>query len=164
MGKVSTKMDVYSYGIVLMELVTGIPAFDDSRPMDKKYIAQWFLPIKSSKEMLKAIIDPAIEVDEETFENVCIIAELAGHCTSSNEFQRPEMAHIVSVLSPLVEKWKPTHDDEDECMETDRDQSLSQMVKIWQARDASGFYNSKTTDHKVSIRSASTGIVNSFHS
>lgn len=143
-GKVSTKMDVYSYGIVLMELVTGLPAFDDSPPMDRKYIAEWFLPIKSNKEMLRAIIDPAIDVNEETFESVRFIAELAGHCTTNNELQRPEMTHIVSVLRPLVEKWKPANDDEDDCMETAYSQSLSQMLKKWQVKDVFRIYNSKT--------------------
>ena len=32
MGKITTKVDVFSYGVVLMELVSGLAALDEERP------------------------------------------------------------------------------------------------------------------------------------
>lgn len=102
MGKVTTKIDVYSFGVVLMELITGLVALDETRLEERRYLADWFWRIKSSKELLRAAIDPdpAIDANDETFESVCVIADLAGHCTVRNPLQRPEMVHIVSILTP----------------------------------------------------------------
>ena len=100
MGKITTKVDVFSYGVVLME-----------RPEECRYLAEWFWRIKSSKEKLMDAVDPTIDATEETFESISIVAELAGHCTAREPSRRPDMGHAVNVLSPLVEKWKPFEDE-----------------------------------------------------
>nr|GMD72300.1 receptor-like kinase TMK4 [Ipomoea batatas] len=35
------------------------------------------------------------------------VAELAAHCTANKYFQRPTMEHVVNVLGPFAQKWKP---------------------------------------------------------
>ncbi|CAN6557338.1 unnamed protein product [Malus baccata var. baccata] len=108
MGKITTKADVFSFGVV--------------------YLAEWFWQIKSSKEKLVAAIDPTLEVKEETFESISIIAELAGHCTAREPSHRPEMGHAVNVLSLLVEKWKPVEDESDCLSGIDYNHPLPQMT------------------------------------
>ncbi|XP_042505242.1 receptor-like kinase TMK3 [Macadamia integrifolia] len=164
-GKITTKADVFSFGVVLMELLTGLMALDEDRPEETRYLAAWFWHIKSSKEKLMAAIDPALDVNEETFETtISIIAELAGHCTAREPSQRPDMGHAVNVLSPLVEKWKPFDDDTQEYSGIDYNLPLTQMVKGWQ--DAEGKDNSYTglDDSKGSIPSRPTGFAESFTS
>ncbi|KAJ0094080.1 hypothetical protein Patl1_15615 [Pistacia atlantica] len=67
-GRVTTKVDVFSFGVILMELIT----------------------------------------DEETVASVSKVAELADNCCTSEPHQRPDMNHVVNVLSSLVESWRPT--------------------------------------------------------
>ncbi|KAJ6309734.1 hypothetical protein OIU76_014631 [Salix suchowensis] len=111
MGKITTKADVFSYGVVLMELLTGLTALGEERSEESRYLAEWFWKIKSSKEKLMAAIDPTLNANEEIFESIYTIAELAGHCTSREPNHRPDMGHAVNVLAPLVEKWKPINDE-----------------------------------------------------
>ncbi|KAF5473939.1 hypothetical protein F2P56_005886 [Juglans regia] len=161
-GKITTKVDVFSFGIVLMELLTGLMALDEDRPEESQYLAAWFWRIKSDKETLMAAIDPALDVKEETFESISIIAELAGHCTAREPLQRPDMGHAVNVLAPLVEKWKPFDDDTEEYSGIDYSLPLNQMVKGWQeGKDLSYM---ALEDSKDSIPARPTGFAESFTS
>ncbi|XP_077230690.1 receptor protein kinase TMK1-like [Tasmannia lanceolata] len=161
-GKVTTKVDVFSFGVVLMELVTGLAAIDEDRSEGSRYLVQWFWQIKSSKEKLFEAIDPSLGATEETFESIRVIAELAGHCTVRDPNQRPEMGHAVNTLSPLVEKWKPTNDDQDEYLGIDCSQPLFQMVKKWQATDGSDYSSINFDDSKGSIPPAPTAFSEIF--
>ncbi|MQM22938.1 hypothetical protein Taro_055999 [Colocasia esculenta] len=163
-GKITTKADVFSFGVVLMEMVTGLTAIDENRPEESQYLASWFFRIKSSKEKLRGAVDPSINITEETFNSIFIIAELAGHCSAREPQQRPDMGHAVNVLSSLVGKWEPMKDDQKENMEIDLDQPLLQMVKGWQAADGSSISSLSLDDSKGSIPARPAGFAESFTS
>ncbi|XVE59645.1 hypothetical protein DITRI_Ditri05aG0062800 [Diplodiscus trichospermus] len=164
MGKITTKVDVFSYGVVLMELLTGLTALDEERSEESRYLAEWFWRIKSSKEKLMAAIDPALEVNEETYESIATIAELAGHCTAREPNHRPDMGHAVNVLAPLVEKWRPVDAESDGYSGIDYSQPLSQMLKVWQAAESQGLSYTTLDDSKGSIPAKPTGFADSFTS
>lgn len=163
-GKITTKADVFSFGVVLMELVTGLIALDEDRAEESRYLASWFCQIKSSKGKLRAAIDPALDVTEEIFESIYIIAELAGHCAAREPHQRPDMGHAVNVLAPLVEKWKPMSDDPEDYLGIDLRQPLLQMVKGWQDADGSSIGSLGLDDSKGSIPARPVGFAESFTS
>ncbi|XP_044509728.1 receptor-like kinase TMK3 [Mangifera indica] len=131
-GTITTKTDVFSFGVVLMELLMGLMALDEDRPEESQYLAAWFWIIKSDKEKLRAVIDRALDVKDETFESICTIVELTGHCTTREPSQRPDMGHPVNILAPPVEKWKPLYDDPEDYCGIDYSLPLNQMVKDWQ--------------------------------
>ncbi|XP_057466586.1 receptor-like kinase TMK3 [Actinidia eriantha] len=162
MGKITTKADVFSFGVVLMELLTGLTALDEDRPEESQYLAAWFWKIKSSQEKLMAAIDPALDVKDGTFESISVIAELAGHCTAREPSQRPDMGHAVNVLSPLVEKWKPLDNDTEEYCGIDYSLPLNQMVKGWQEAEGKDLSYLDLKDSKGSISSRPTGFAESF--
>ncbi|KAK7337314.1 hypothetical protein VNO77_17880 [Canavalia gladiata] len=163
-GKITTKADVFSFGVVLMELLTGLMALDEDRPEESQYLAAWFWHIKSDKKKLMAAIDPVLDVKEETFESISIIAELAGHCTAREPNQRPDMGHAVNVLAPLVEKWKPFDDDTEEYSGIDYSLPLNQMVKGWQEAEGKDLSYMDLEDSKSSIPARPTGFADSFTS
>ncbi|XP_044481480.1 receptor-like kinase TMK3 [Mangifera indica] len=164
MGKITTKVDVFSYGVVLMELLTGLTALDEERSEESRYLAEWFLRMKSSKEKLMAAIDPALEANDETFESIAIMAELAGHCTAREPYHRPDMGHAVNVLAPLVEKWKPTVDESDCYSGIDYSLPLPQMLKVWQEAETQEISYNSLEDSKGSIPARPAGFADSFTS
>lgn len=91
-----------------MEIVTGRKSLDSSLPDDSTHLVTWFKPLLQDKEKIKGAIDPVLlsDLDDETFESICKVAELAGHCTREAT-QRPDMSHAVTVLSSLAVQWKP---------------------------------------------------------
>lgn len=162
-GKITTKADVFSYGVVLMELLTGLMALDEDRPEESQYLAAWFWHIKSNKEKLMAAIDPTLDV-KEAFESVTIISDLAGHCTAREPSQRPDMGHVVNVLASLVEKWKPLDDETEEYCGIDYTLPLTQMVKGWQEAEGDDFSYMDLEDSKGSIPARPVGFAESFTS
>ncbi|CDY18093.1 BnaA01g23540D [Brassica napus] len=135
-GRVTTKVDVYAFGVVLMEMITGRKALDDSLPDERSHLVTWFRRILINKENIPKAIDQTLEADEETLESIHRVAELAGHCTAREPQQRPDMGHAVNVLGPLVEKWKPSCQEEEESFGIDvNNMSLPQALQRWQQNE-----------------------------
>ncbi|KAL9334285.1 hypothetical protein Peur_074424 [Populus x canadensis] len=164
MGKITTKADVFSYGVVLMELLTGLTALDEERSEESRYLAEWFWKIKSSKEKLMAAIDPTLNASEEIFESIYTIAELAGHCTLREPNHRPDMGHAVNVLAPLVEKWKPINNESEDFSGIDYSLPLPEMLKVWQDGESTGRSYTSLNDSKSSIPARPAGFAESFTS
>ncbi|KAF2290500.1 hypothetical protein GH714_014143 [Hevea brasiliensis] len=132
-GRVTTKVDVFSFGVILMELITGRKALDDSQPEESMHLVTWFRRLHLNKESFHKAIDPTIDLDEETLASISTVAELAGHCSAREPSQRPDMGHTVNVLSSLVELWKPTNQNPEDIYGIDLEMSLPQVLQKWQA-------------------------------
>lgn len=170
MGRVTTKIDVFSFGVVLMELITGRKALDENQPEDSAHLVPWFRRMQLNKDTFRKSIDPTIELTEETLASMSTVAELAGHCCAREPHQRPDMSHAVNVLSSLAELWKPGEPDPDDIYGIDYDITLPQAVKKWQALegmsgfDASSSYLGSTDNTQTSIPTRPSGFADSFTS
>ncbi|KAK1592852.1 hypothetical protein Q3G72_031389 [Acer saccharum] len=166
-GRVTTKIDVYAYGVVLMEIITGRKALDDSMPDDKAHLVTWFRRILVNKDNITKALDETLNPDEETLESIFKVAELAGHCTAREPYQRPDMGHAVNVLGPLVEQWIPANNEDEESPGIDLHMSLPQALQRWQANEGtSTMYGGglSISESQSSIPPKPPGLADTFNS
>ncbi|KHM99461.1 Putative receptor protein kinase TMK1 [Glycine soja] len=171
-GRVTTKVDVYSYGVILMEMITGRKAIDNSQPEENVHLVTWFRRMLLNKDSFTKLIDPIMDVDEETLPSFRTVAELAGHCCAREPYQRPDMSHVVNVLAPLVEIWKPSEADDDDIYAIDLDMTLPQALSKWQAIEGKNTFDVSCTSSMLtsgdttqsSILTRPSGFADSFTS
>ncbi|XP_076952224.1 EPD1-interacting receptor-like cytoplasmic serine/threonine-protein kinase [Bidens hawaiensis] len=60
-GHLTTKADIYGFGVVLLESITGQKAMDGNRPIKMKNLLEWAIPILSKNKNLKKVMDPRLE-------------------------------------------------------------------------------------------------------
>lgn len=99
-GHLTPKSDVYSYGVVLLEMLTGRKSLDKTRPPREQNLTDWALTFLKEKKKLVSIVDPRLDGDY-PIKGVQKAAMLAYHCLNRNPKARPLMRDVVDSLEPL---------------------------------------------------------------
>ncbi|XP_072981675.1 receptor protein kinase WSS1-like [Typha angustifolia] len=135
-GKVTTKVDVYAFGVILMELISGRKVLDDTLPDDESHLVACFRRNILDKERFIKSVDSTLDLDDEARNSLMDVADLARHCTAREPFQRPDMSHCVNKLSTLMDQWKPMNC-EDEDNEAESSLGLNGRLAHWKFTDSS---------------------------
>ncbi|KAL6575953.1 hypothetical protein OROHE_000424 [Orobanche hederae] len=107
-GKSSEKTDVFGYGIMLLELVTGQRAIDFSRLEEEDDVLLLDHVKKLQREKrLDAIVDQNLNRDY-NIQEVEMMIQVALLCTQSSPEDRPAMSEVVRMLEGegLAERWE----------------------------------------------------------
>ncbi|XP_006845569.3 PTI1-like tyrosine-protein kinase At3g15890 [Amborella trichopoda] len=95
-GKVSESCDVYSYGILLLEIVTGKKPIEKLPGGLKKTITEWAEPL-IEKGKFHELVDPKLRGNYEESELRRAI-HVAGLCVQGDPEKRPNMRVVVETL------------------------------------------------------------------
>ncbi|GAV77688.1 Pkinase_Tyr domain-containing protein [Cephalotus follicularis] len=106
-GHLLVKSDVYSYGVVLLELLTGRKPVDMSQPPGQENLVAWSRPLLTSKEGLETIVDPSLGSDV-SFDSVAKVAAIASMCVQPEVSHRPFMGEVVQALKLVCNECNET--------------------------------------------------------
>ncbi|MFS7918963.1 putative transferase [Helianthus anomalus] len=53
--------DIYGFGVLLIEILTALPAIGENTPNEQHSLVEWARQILANKRNLKEIIDPRLE-------------------------------------------------------------------------------------------------------
>lgn len=108
-GHLLVKSDVYSYGVVLLELLTGRKPVDMSQPPGEENLVSWARPLLTSKEGLDVIIDKSLDSNV-PFENIAKVAAIASMCVQPEVSHRPFMGEVVQALKLVCNQCNTTQE------------------------------------------------------
>lgn len=91
---------MYGFGVVLLEMLTGLRALDTRRPNGQQNLVEWLKPILSQKRKLKTVMDVRIE-GQYSSKAMLQAAELALKCLESDPKSRPSMEEVLEALEQI---------------------------------------------------------------
>ncbi|XP_057416952.1 protein NSP-INTERACTING KINASE 3-like [Lotus japonicus] len=118
-GQSSEKTDVFGFGILLLELITGHKALDFGRAASQKGVMLDWVKKLHQDGRLNQMVDKDLKVNFDSIELEEMV-QVALLCTQFNPSRRPKMSEVLKMLEGdgLAERWEAS-----QMIETPRFQS-----------------------------------------
>ncbi|KAG2587430.1 proline-rich receptor-like protein kinase PERK9 [Panicum virgatum] len=102
-GKLTERSDVFSFGVVLLELITGRKPVDASKPLGDESLVEWARPLLTQaleSGDVGELVDTRLNKNYNEVEMFRMI-EAAAACIRHSASRRPKMSQVVRVLDSL---------------------------------------------------------------
>ncbi|XP_028757122.1 serine/threonine-protein kinase PCRK1-like isoform X2 [Neltuma alba] len=100
-GKLTAKSDVWSFGVVLFELITGRRAVERNLPRNEQKLLEWVRHFVSDPRKFHLLVDPRLE-GQYCIKSVQKLAALANRCLVKHPKYRPKMSEVVEILGGII--------------------------------------------------------------
>ncbi|RWW09830.1 hypothetical protein GW17_00026662 [Ensete ventricosum] len=96
----STQFDVYGFGVVLLEMLSGQRALDTNRPSGQHNLVDWARPMLADRRKLARLMDPRLE-GQYSSKGAFQAAQLTLSCLAGDPKSRPSMKVVVETLERI---------------------------------------------------------------
>ncbi|KAH8948909.1 hypothetical protein BDL97_10G002400 [Sphagnum fallax] len=95
-GQLSEKVDVFSFGVLVLEIVSGRKNIEPNLNEDQAYLLEWVWKLYEEAKLLE-IVDPKLNTHNHE-EDIIHVIKIGLLCVQSTASKRPSMARIVVML------------------------------------------------------------------
>ncbi|CAI9296323.1 unnamed protein product [Lactuca saligna] len=108
-GKLTIKSDIYSFGVVLLELITGRKAIDMNKKPSEQNLVAWSLPFLKDRKKFIQLVDPLLE-GRFSVRSVHNVVAVTAMCLQEQANFRPFIGDIVVALEYLASQAEHEQD------------------------------------------------------
>ncbi|KAK8947905.1 putative receptor-like protein kinase [Platanthera guangdongensis] len=101
-GWLTAKSDIWSYGVVLYELITGRGPMERNRPKSEQKLLDWVKPYATDEKRFHLIVDPRIEKNC-SVKSAMKLAAVARRCLLRQPKLRPKMSEVLQAVQSIVD-------------------------------------------------------------
>ncbi|GAA0163604.1 hypothetical protein LIER_19427 [Lithospermum erythrorhizon] len=101
-GQFNVKCDVYAFGVVMVEMLTGLRAMDTKRPDGQQNLIHWIKPHLSTNKNLEPMMDSRLNCRYPP-EAALIVAQTALTCLEDEPKRRPSMEEVLKTLEAVTD-------------------------------------------------------------
>lgn len=101
----STKVDTYSFGVVLFEMATGLRPYDRERGSNAfltKHMRECCRIVQQDNRVLYELMDKTFARNKLTLTLVAYMINLGMICTNQKAHERPEMVNVLHYLAEYL--------------------------------------------------------------
>uniref|UniRef100_A0A0D9UZ86 non-specific serine/threonine protein kinase n=1 Tax=Leersia perrieri TaxID=77586 RepID=A0A0D9UZ86_9ORYZ len=100
-GKLTIKSDIYSFGVVFLELITGRRALDSNRPPEEQDLVAWARPLFKDQRKFPKMADPLLQ-GRFPKRGLYQALAIAAMCLQEKAKNRPFIREVAAALSYLA--------------------------------------------------------------
>ncbi|GLT30494.1 hypothetical protein SLA2020_052900 [Shorea laevis] len=98
-GHLTEKADVFGFGVVALEILSGRPNSDNSQNNDKIYLLEWAWTLYESNQSL-GLVDPTLVAFDEN--EALRMMRVGLLCTQASPMMQPPMSRVVAMLAGYI--------------------------------------------------------------